>query len=102
MIRQIITDQFILSQKSTLATKEDLPIVQDLLDTIKAHETHCVGMAAEMIEPYLHNSKHTLVWCAFYYAKFQYIVILSPSISIRSIRVSIINLIVSFSPSFII
>lgn len=49
MIRQIITDQFILSQKSTLATKEDLAIVQDLLDTIKAHETHCVGMAADMI-----------------------------------------------------
>lgn len=49
MIRQIITDQFILSQKSTLATKEDLPVVQDLLDTIKAHETHCVGMAADMI-----------------------------------------------------
>ncbi|MFQ8705708.1 MAG: peptide deformylase [Thomasclavelia sp.] len=49
MIKPIITDQFILSQKSTLATQEDLPIVQDLLDTIKAHETHCVGMAANMI-----------------------------------------------------
>ncbi|WP_455684422.1 peptide deformylase [Thomasclavelia sp.] len=49
MIKEIITDQFILSQKSSLATKEDLPIIQDLLDTIKAHETHCVGMAANMI-----------------------------------------------------
>lgn len=49
MIREIITDQFMLSQKSILATKDDLPIVQDLLDTIKAHETHCVGMAANMI-----------------------------------------------------
>lgn len=49
MIREIVTDQFILSQKSVLATKDDLSIVQDLLDTIKAHETHCVGMAANMI-----------------------------------------------------
>lgn len=49
MIKEIITDQFILSQKSSLATKEDLPIIQDLLETIKAHETHCVGMAANMI-----------------------------------------------------
>ena len=49
MIREIVTDQFILSQKSILATKDDLSIVQDLLDTIKAHETHCVGMAANMI-----------------------------------------------------
>lgn len=49
MIKEIITDQFILSQKSSLATKEDLPIIQDLLETIKAYETHCVGMAANMI-----------------------------------------------------
>ena len=37
MIREIVTDQFSLSQKSILATPEDLPVVQDLLDTIKAH-----------------------------------------------------------------
>ena len=49
MIRDIVTDQFSLSQKSILATPEDLPVVQDLLDTIKAHEQECVGMAANMI-----------------------------------------------------
>lgn len=49
MIREIVSDQFRLSQKSLPATKEDLPIVQDLLDTIIAHATGCVGMAANMI-----------------------------------------------------
>ena len=49
MIREIVSDQFRLSQKSLPATKEDLPVVQDLLDTIIAHATGCVGMAANMI-----------------------------------------------------
>lgn len=49
MIREIVTDQFSLSQKSILATPKDLPVIQDLLDTIKAHEQECVGMAANMI-----------------------------------------------------
>ena len=38
-----------LSQKSEAATKADLPVVQDLLDTLKANEERCVGMAANMI-----------------------------------------------------
>lgn len=38
-----------LNQKSEPATKEDLPVAQDLLDTLKAHEHECVGMAANMI-----------------------------------------------------
>lgn len=49
MIKAIVTDQFSLSQKSVPATIEDLSIVQDLLDTIKAHKQECVGMAANMI-----------------------------------------------------
>ena len=49
MIKEIVTDQFSLSQKSVPATIEDLSIVQDLLDTIKAHKHECVGMAANMI-----------------------------------------------------
>ena len=49
MIREIVSDQFRLSQKSLPAAKEDLPVVQDLLDTIIAHATGCVGMAANMI-----------------------------------------------------
>ena len=49
MIRPICKDVLLLSQKSEPATKEDMPIVQDLLDTLKANETRCVGMAANMI-----------------------------------------------------
>lgn len=49
MIRPICKDVLLLSQKSEPATKEDMQIVQDLLDTLKANETRCVGMAANMI-----------------------------------------------------
>lgn len=49
MIKPIVKDHFILSQKSKEASKDDLYIVQDLLDTIKAHQESCVGMAANMI-----------------------------------------------------
>ena len=31
MIREIVKDTFFLSQKSELATRQDLPVVQDLL-----------------------------------------------------------------------
>ena len=49
MVRPIMKDMFFLSQKSRLATQEDLPVAQDLLDTLKAHRDGCVGMAANMI-----------------------------------------------------
>ena len=49
MIRPICRDIFLLGQKSVPATEADLPVAQDLLDTLKAHETECVGMAANMI-----------------------------------------------------
>ena len=49
MIREIVKDTFFLSQKSELATGQDLPVVQDLLDTICANADRCVGMAANMI-----------------------------------------------------
>lgn len=49
MIREIVKDTFFLSQKSLPAGTEDLPAVQDLLDTLKAHKDGCVGMAANMI-----------------------------------------------------
>lgn len=42
-------DVLFLKQKADIATKEDLQIVIDLLDTLKANEEHCVGMAANMI-----------------------------------------------------
>ena len=49
MVRDICRDVLFLSQKSQLATKEDMQVVQDLLDTLKANEEGCVGMAANMI-----------------------------------------------------
>ena len=49
MVRPIMRDIFFLRQKAPPATKEDKQIVQDLLDTLKANEAGCVGMAANMI-----------------------------------------------------
>ncbi|WP_416324564.1 peptide deformylase [[Eubacterium] hominis] len=49
MIKEIVKDAFFLSQKSKDAEKEDQQVIEDLLDTIKAHANHCVGMAANMI-----------------------------------------------------
>ena len=42
-------DPIFLSGKSESATKEDLYVAQDLLDTLMAHKESCVGMAANMI-----------------------------------------------------
>lgn len=49
MIKPICKDSFILSRKSIPATKEDLQVVDDLLDTLRANTDRCVGMAANMI-----------------------------------------------------
>ena len=49
MIRPIMKDPIFLAQKSVPATVTDLPIVQDLRDTLEAHQDGCVGMAANMI-----------------------------------------------------
>ena len=49
MVRDIIRDQFFLSRPSAPATEADLPVGQDLLDTLRAHRDGCVGMAANMI-----------------------------------------------------
>ena len=49
MIRSIVRDMFFLGQKSEEATQQDLPVGQDLLDTLKANRERCVGMAANMI-----------------------------------------------------
>ncbi len=48
-IRKIVKDVSFLSQKSEMATKEDLNVVNDLIDTLRANLDHCVGMAANMI-----------------------------------------------------
>ena len=49
MIREIMRDETFLAQKAEPATIEDLPVAQDLLDTLAANKEHCVGMAANMI-----------------------------------------------------
>ena len=49
MVRELVHDPLLLARKSEPATKEDLPIAQDLLDTLNAHRETCVGMAANMI-----------------------------------------------------
>ncbi len=49
MIKEIIHDPIFLSLKSEVATKEDLQVAEDLLDTLIAHRDGCVGMAANMI-----------------------------------------------------
>ncbi len=49
MIKPIMKDPLFLAQKSVPATKNDLQVGQDLLDTLKAHRQECVGMAANMI-----------------------------------------------------
>jgi peptide deformylase len=49
MIKTICRDTFVLGRKSVPATEADLPVVDDLLDTLKANADRCVGMAANMI-----------------------------------------------------
>jgi peptide deformylase len=49
MVKEIMKDMLFLSQKAETATKEDIAIAQDLLDTLADHREHCVGMAANMI-----------------------------------------------------
>ena len=49
MIKELMHDPIFLSLKSEVATKEDLQVAKDLLNTLTAHKDGCVGMAANMI-----------------------------------------------------
>ena len=49
MVRELVHDPIFLARKSAPATKEDLEIARDLMDTLLAHRDSCVGMAANMI-----------------------------------------------------
>lgn len=49
MIREIVKDNDRLIQKAVEATKEDLYIIDDMIDTAKANEEICVGLAANQI-----------------------------------------------------
>ena len=49
MVRELMHDPFFLALQSMPAAREDLPVAQDLLDTLAFHKEKCVGMAANMI-----------------------------------------------------
>lgn len=49
MVKELMHDPIFLAGKSKSATKENLSVAQDLLDTLMAHKDSCVGMAANMI-----------------------------------------------------
>ena len=49
MVKELIHDPVFLSGRSETATKADLTVARDLLDTLAAHKESCVGMAANMI-----------------------------------------------------
>lgn len=49
MVKELVHDPLFLGIKSKAATKEDILVGRDLLDTLMAHRETCVGMAANMI-----------------------------------------------------
>ena len=49
MVKELMHEPIFLAGTSEVATKEDMQVAQDLLDTLKAHKDSCVGMAANMI-----------------------------------------------------
>ena len=49
MVKEVEHDPIFLALKSEPATQADLPVAQDLLDTLSANKEACVGMAANMI-----------------------------------------------------
>ena len=48
MIKELMHDPIVLAGKSEVATKDDLQVAKDLLDTLMAHREGCVGTAANM------------------------------------------------------
>ncbi len=49
MVRELMHDPIFLAGKSENASKDDIQIAKDLLETLTAHKENCVGMAANMI-----------------------------------------------------
>ena len=49
MIKPIVKDVLFLGEKSEVATQEDMDVVDDLIDTLRANLDGCVGLAANMI-----------------------------------------------------
>ena len=49
MVKELMHDPIFLGGKSETATKDDIQVAADLLETLRAHKETCVGMAANMI-----------------------------------------------------
>lgn len=49
MVKTVVKDPLFLAQKSEFATEADKQVIIDLMDTLRANQDHCVGMAANMI-----------------------------------------------------
>lgn len=49
MIRELMHDPIFLGGRSENASRDDIEIANDLLETLIAHKESCVGMAANMI-----------------------------------------------------
>jgi len=49
MMKPMMHDPIFLGMKSEIATKEDLQVARNLLETLIANKDACVGMAANMI-----------------------------------------------------
>lgn len=49
MIRDLVHDPIFLAKKSDIATADDIDTALDLLQTLRAYQGSCVGMAANMI-----------------------------------------------------
>ncbi|GKU23662.1 peptide deformylase [Clostridium folliculivorans] len=49
MIKPIVKDILFLGQKSEEATKNDIAVIDDLIDTLRANLENCVGLAGNMI-----------------------------------------------------
>lgn len=49
MVKEIIRDIIFLQRPSAKAVPDDRQIVIDLADTLRAHQDHCAGLAANMI-----------------------------------------------------
>ena len=49
MIKPIVKDVLFLGQKSEEATKNDIAVIDDLIDTLRANLENCVGLAGNMI-----------------------------------------------------
>lgn len=59
MVRELVHDPLFLGRKSVDATREDLQVARDLMDTLIEHRETCVGMAANMIG----ELKRIIVFC---------------------------------------